>query len=378
MNKRKMFFQMITASLLRRKSRMIVALLATAIGATILSGLIAIYRDVPKQMATEFRNYGANVLLTSGDVDFTPEVFEDSISNISKEDLIGATPYQYQSVRIHEQPIQASGTDFENLQKTSPYWAVEGKYPTKSKEILLGVIEARNLNLGVGDTVTVSYTPEDLTQVDTMIDFKVTGIVSTGGDEEKYVYMSLDDLSVLTGKAPIYDVAELSISATSDGLNEYVTTINEKATGANASLIKRVTASEATVLTKLQSLVLLVTVIVLALTMICVTTTMTAVVSERRKEIGLRKAIGASDKSIFMEFMGEGIVLGLGGGIMGGFLGYGFAQFVSTNVFNSQISLSWGLFFFTIFATILVTALACISPIQSATKIDAALVLKGE
>lgn len=378
MNKRKMFFHMITASLLRRKSRMIVALLATAIGATILSGLIAIYRDVPKQMAEQFRNYGANVLLTSDDGALSDEVFNASISCISPDDLVGATPYQYQAVRIHEQPIQASGTDFVNLQKTSPYWVVDGEYPTKSKEILLGTIEATNLNLGVGDVITVSYTPEDLEEMDSMIDFKVTGIVSTGGDEEKYVYMSLEDLANLTQKEPVYDVAELSISATTEGLDEYVSSISEEVDGAKASLIKRVTASEATVLTKLQSLVLLVTVIVLALTMICVTTTMTAVVSERRKEIGLRKAIGASDRSIFMEFMGEGIVLGFGGGVIGGFLGFGFAQFVSMNVFNNQISMSWGLFFFTIFATMLVTALACITPIQSATKIDAALVLKGE
>ena len=42
MTKRKMFFRMITASLVRRRSRMLVALLAIAVGATILSGLVTI------------------------------------------------------------------------------------------------------------------------------------------------------------------------------------------------------------------------------------------------------------------------------------------------------------------------------------------------
>ena len=42
MTKRKMFLRMITASLLRRRSRMLIALLSIAIGATILSGLVTI------------------------------------------------------------------------------------------------------------------------------------------------------------------------------------------------------------------------------------------------------------------------------------------------------------------------------------------------
>ncbi|MDR2658050.1 MAG: hypothetical protein LBB86_09520 [Oscillospiraceae bacterium] len=67
MNRRKMFLRMITASLLRRRSRMLVALLSIAIGATILSGLVTIYYDVPRQMGAQFRNYGANMILLSDD-----------------------------------------------------------------------------------------------------------------------------------------------------------------------------------------------------------------------------------------------------------------------------------------------------------------------
>ena len=63
MTKRKMFLRMITASLLRRRSRMLIALLSIAVGATILSGLVTIYVDVPRQMGAQFRSYGANMIL---------------------------------------------------------------------------------------------------------------------------------------------------------------------------------------------------------------------------------------------------------------------------------------------------------------------------
>lgn len=378
MKKRKMLVRMITASLLRRRSRMLVALLAIAIGATILSGLVTIYVDVPQQMGAQFRNYGANMIFMPAEESFTDADMQESLSVISSKELVGATPYQYNTMRIHEQPILAAGTDMAAVQKTSPYWLVEGQYPAKTHEILVGKNVAESLVLSVGESVTVSFTPEDKSKLDTTIDFEITGILNTGGSEEEYVYVSMEDMEELTALPAHVDIAEISVSAGSAQLQTYVDEINAGSTDISANLVKRVTASETTVLSKLQALVLLVTVIVLALTMICVATTMTAVVSERRSEIGLKKAIGASDSGIIAEFMGEGILLGGLGGILGSFVGFAFAQFVSINVFSSYISFRWLLLPITIIVSIAVTSVACLLPIRSATSVDPALVLKGE
>ena len=388
MTRRKMYFRMITASLMRRRSRMLVALLAIAIGATILSGLVTIYYDVPRQMGAQFRNYGANMILTAADGAFSREDMEAGLATVASEDLVGATPFRYETVRIHEQPILAAGTDMDSAKKTSPYWLIDGEWPAKKGEILLGENVAENLNLKIGSTVTLSYTPESETSqsaeadeepiMDTMIDFTVTGTLNTGGSEENYVYIFMEDLEELTGIAGEIDLTEVSISASGDRLNAYMERINAQVPAVRARLVKRVTASETTVLSKLQALVLLVTVGVLALTMICVATTMTAVVTERRREIGLRKAIGASDASIIQEFMGEGMLLGGVGGILGSGLGFAFAQFVSVNVFSSTIMLQPLLIPVTIVVSIVITGIACLLPIKSATKVDPALVLKGE
>ena len=63
MKKVRMYFTMVVNALLRRKFRMFIALLAVAIGATIISGMITVYKEVPEQMGREFRAYGANLLL---------------------------------------------------------------------------------------------------------------------------------------------------------------------------------------------------------------------------------------------------------------------------------------------------------------------------
>ena len=74
MSRRAMFWRMVISSILRRRSRVLIAILAVAIGATTLSGLVTIAVDVPAQLAREIRSYGANLVVTpAGDVPITDE-----------------------------------------------------------------------------------------------------------------------------------------------------------------------------------------------------------------------------------------------------------------------------------------------------------------
>ena len=418
MNRTKMYLRMITASFMRRRSRMIIALLAIAVGATILAGLVTIYRDVPRQMGAQFRNYGANMIFTPTGESFSAEDMENALKLVNEDEIVGATPFRYETVRMHEQPILAAGIDMESAKSTSPYWSLDGDWADETGEMIVGSSVAEALSLSVGDTVTVTYAAgedssdetgasaegddasgedssdetgasaesdadsgeetEEVVDTNSYMDFTVSAILSTGGSEEEYVYISMADMEELTGVSDTYDIAEISLSSASKDLSAYADEISESADSLTARLVKRVTASETTVLTKLQALVLLVTIVVLALTMICVATTMTAVVAERRQEIGLRKAIGASDSSIVREFLGEAIMLGIVGGIIGSVLGFLFAQVVSVNVFGSSIAFSPVIIPLTLAVSVAITAASCMLPIRSATKVDPALVLKGE
>ena len=62
-SRRRMYLKMVSSSLIRRASRLIIAVLAIAIGATILSGLVTIYYDLPRQLGRECRSYGANLII---------------------------------------------------------------------------------------------------------------------------------------------------------------------------------------------------------------------------------------------------------------------------------------------------------------------------
>ena len=89
--------------------------------------------------------------------------------------------------------------------------------------------------------------------------------------------------------------------------------------------------------------------------MISVSTTMMAVVAERRKEIGLKKALGAYDSEIKKEFLGEGSALGFIGGLLGVGLGFVFAQEVSLSVFGRAIEFQWLFAPITIIVSMIIT-----------------------
>ena len=377
-SKNKFYLKMIMTSLARRRARMLTALLAIAMGATILSGLVTIYYDIPRQMGKEFRSYGANMLVipTNPDKKITNDQLDEIKSLIPSGKLVGQAPYIYINAKINEQPYMLAGTDLKGAKENSPYWLIDGSWPEKSREVLIGNEVSKALELKEGDKIIIN-TPKVHGEGSIDTNFVVSGVVTTGGKEEDLIFMSIDDISQLV-KDKNFDVVEYSIEAEQNELSKIVSNISQKDASLTPQMVKRVTASQDIVLNKLQALVFIVTIIVLFIMMICVSTTMMAVVTERRKERGLKKALGATNSSVIVDFLGEGAFLGVFGGLLGVALGYIFANRVSISVFARKVSFLPLLVPMTIIVCIVITIVASLIPVSKTVDIDPALVLRGE
>ena len=157
-----MFLRMITASLLRRRSRMLIVLLSIGIGATILAGLVTIYVDVPRQMGAQFRSYGANMLLLPKEGEtLNSKSLSEALEAVPKDALVGAAPYRYVRLDMttRQQSFTAAGTDFSQIVKTSPYFSVEGAYPSETRQVLVGKEIADTIDVKVGSTMELTYQP---------------------------------------------------------------------------------------------------------------------------------------------------------------------------------------------------------------------------
>ena len=285
------------------------------------------------------------------------------------------------------------------VKKNSPFWYIEGEWSTNDDEnnVMIGKEISKKLNLQIGETFIIegpkagtkvvaskqSDSAEESKKKDLNSDFyskklKVKGIITTGGAEESFIFLPITLLNEILEDNTKIDSIECSIEADSKQLDDLATKLKTADENITARPIKRVTQSQDIVLGKLQALVLLVNIVVLILTMISVSTTMMAVVAERRKEIGLKKALGAYDSEIKKEFLGEGSALGFIGGLLGVGLGFVFAQEVSLSVFGRAIEFQWLFAPITIIVSMIITTLACLYPVKKAMEIEPALVLKGE
>ena len=455
MSKRAMFWRMVASSVLRRRSRVLIAVLAVAIGATTLSGLATITVDVPAQMAREIRSYGANLVVTGAD---GQAMDDEALAAVDQElpaaQLVGSASFDYETVTVNDQPYVVGGTDLAAVRQMSPFWFVDGEWPSGGAQVLLGEEVATTIDAKTGDRITINQldgtassnaaaasgsaasgkanssgaaasgsaasgkanssgaptapglgsqdgaqsasnplsaqtaqAPQGAQGAQTAqsgadgqarsITVTVSGILKTGGNEDGYIYMSADDMVELTG-AWEPSIAQYSVALEGDQLTALVDSINASVPSVRAQTVKRLVQSDSGVIDMLRSLLGIITVIVLALTTIGVSTTMIAVVTERRNEIGLRKALGATSRSIMGEFMGEGVALGAIGGLVGAAAGYALAAAISWNVFHRAVAVHPLILIATVVSSVAVAVVACLPPVRRALAVDPALVLRGE
>lgn len=426
-----MFFRMLLSAVFRRRSRAVMAVVASLVGAATLSCLAMICIAVPQQMNQEMRAYGANLIVTpladseNGKSGIDDAMVEHTTEMVSAKGSEKHATYRYENMRVNAAPYVMAGVNPAQVRNLNHHWVVDGSWPSAGK-VLVGRDVADAMGLKVGGSITIGYRASDnaassgqasqpgtdgtdgtaqsgtggtsdgqtssgstgaqQTQnghvssdiMDTSgTEFRVAGIVDTGGSEDSIIYALAGDVDKLTGSTRGVDVIEYS-SGASD-LTALVNSINDMTSmHVKAQQVTKITASDTRVITMLQTLFWIVSLVVLVFTLVGVGTTISSIVSQRRNEIGLRKALGASSHAIGVEFYVESAVYGLLGGLLGTATGYGMARWLCATVFERSIGFNWWLAVVSVVFSALVAVVASIPPVHRATRIDPAVVLREE
>lgn len=384
-----MFWTMVKGALIRQRGRFFLIALTVALGVSLAAAMLNVMFDVGDKVNQELKAFGANITVAPKNASLLNDVYgvgsdsghkeylnEEDLGKIKTifwtNNIVAFTPMLNGTVSVNGQNVNLTGTWF-NYHMTLPtgdafdtgveemksWWQIDGEWPKdNTDQVLVGQKLAESLQVKTGDTL--SYRRADGTQGQ----FVIAGIVSGGGNEDNAILASLPVVQQalnLKGK-----VSEIEVSAITTPENDlarkaaanperlsqaereiwyctaYVSSIafqiEEVVNNSSARPVRQIAESEGKILDKTQLLMLLITVLSLISAALGVSNLVSANVMERSREIGLMKALGAKNYEVILMILTETLIAGILGGIVGYFIGMGFAQVIGYTVFGSAIA----------------------------------------
>jgi putative ABC transport system permease protein len=376
----RMFSLILFKSLKIRRNRVAITFFSITIGAAIITALSSVYFDISAKMSRELRAYGANFFIgpkiSSGIRTIDARTIEEATRMVPPDKLIGVSPYLYGVVRLDLGNAVLAGVDFAGLKKLSPYWQVEGKWITvdfDENSCVIGKTLAKHMELKLGDTVNVIKSETGVQRK-----LVIKGIAETGQAEDEQIFVNLALAGKILGHEGKVNHAMLSVVTEGTDIDGVAARLESRFPGMDAKPLRKVSFSDGKILKKIKGLMAIIACIILTVTTLCVMTTLIAVVSERTREIGLMKAIGADDRDIAAQFLSETLIIGVAGVLAGLVVGFGLAQVLGHAVFGSAISFRLIVLPVTMLPSIMASLLAAALPVRMAVSVVPAKVLKEE
>jgi len=418
-----MFARLLYESFRRQKRRKLLAGIAITLGVAIATAMIAVATDIGDKINRELRSYGANLLISPqedtldveiGGVNLKPPsdgnfLNEADLPKIKgtfwRNNILGFSPMLPVNVSLGSSGQQTTlvGTYFAKkltfgkdlfttgVRNTHPWWRIQGSWPADdSEDVLLGEHLARKLGEHAGDTIEIGGRPHH-----------VAGVLSTGGAEDEQVIAPLHVAQQILGKPDaVRRVYVSALTKPEDALarrdpksmsgevwdrwycSPYAQSIayqlQEAIPHSHAEQIRQVAQNEGTVLSRIQGLMLLITLAALFASALAVSAAMATAIFERRREVGLMKALGAGNLAVAALFFAESTLLALLGGLVGFFAGSWLAHRIGRSIFDSQITIQPVLFPVIMAIAVIVTFAGSAAAIRRAVQFDPVFALRGD
>jgi putative ABC transport system permease protein len=417
-----MFLRLLYESFRRQKRRKLLAGVAIMLGVGIATAMIAVATDIGDKISLELRSYGANLIVTPqedtldveiGGVNLKPPsdgtyLNEADLPKIKgmfwRNNIVGFAPMLPVNLNLGDgRNLTLLGTYFSRhvifgqqdfvtgVRSTHPWWKVQGAWPDdNSDDVLLGAHLATRLGRMPGEQIEIAGQPR-----------RIAGILSTGGAEDDQIVAPLALAQQILGKpGAVRRIYVSAVTKPEDAFarrdpktlspqmydrwycSPYAQSIafqlQEAIPHSHAVQIRQVAQNEGTVLSRIQGLMLLITLAALLATALTVSASMATAVLERRGEVGLMKALGAGNLAVAVLFFAEATLLALLAGAAGFAGGALLARQVGRSIFDSDISIQPVLLPIILTIAVLVTFTGSAAAIRRAVKFDPVHALRGD
>lgn len=431
-----MFVRLVYESFRRQTRRKLLVAVAVTLGAAVSTAMIGIATGIGDKISHELRTYGANLVVTPEEDDlevqigsvnlkpagsgayleeaalpkikgifwrnniaaFAPELpVNVQIGDSRREDSrVGApAPHELTLVGTYFAKTLKFGTqEFTTGARTAfPWWKVDGAWPADdSDDILLGEKLAAQSVIRPGQQLEINGKLH-----------RVAGVLSSGGAEDDQIISPLSLAQALAGRpGAVRKVFVSAVTKPEDALarrdpnsmsksspiydrwycSPYPQSIAYQLTEAiphsHAEPIRQVAQNEGNVLSRIEGLMLLITLTALLTSGLAVSAAMATAMFERRTEVGLMKALGAGQFALSAIFLTEAVLLACVGGLAGFTAGGWLARELGRSIFGSTITIEPVLLPVILGIAIAVTLIGSAAAMRRAVKYDPVHALRGE
>lgn len=388
-----MFVHIVLASLQRRRRRKFAALISIALATGIATGLFNLFLSVGDRVRAEFLANRHNILIEPA---VEGGYLRESDLTVIKRDLFWRNNIRsFAPLLSVEANVDGRGTATivgtrwkDGLDEIARAWRIQGRGTDDAA--LVGSRVAGRWGTRPGDTLTIGGLP-----------ILVSGVAATGEDWDDQVIVPLGFAQRVAGLADRVQRVLVNAVTTPDSVlvekfrkdpkslspqdyekmycTPFADTIamelREKIPNSEARPVRKVTETEGPLLRRVNGVLLVLAIAALVAGGVSVMSAMTATVVDRRREIGLLKALGATSATVVLVFVAEAALLALAGSAIGYFLGWGTAMILGASLFGHAMGGSLVAYLLSLAAAAVVAIGGMLVPLRLAVRVDPTRVL---